>query len=172
MIILASGKTNEVSQRTDATGALWVRLNELRGATGWQMKPQGACLGELCVPLPANKREEWIADAGDDTLLAESTFKLALHFEAVGDSERALRHFAAAQHLAPDNWNYLRQGWTHRGTAYAYLQVLKRTNDLRKNSDKSYYDPMGLPGENHHRFTEPEWLWTPAVRRLKQLLRR
>ena len=52
------------------------------------------------------------------------------------------------------------------------LQVLKRTNDLRKNSDKSYYDPMGLPGENYHRFTEPERLWTPAVRRVKQLLRR
>ena len=51
------------------------------------------------------------------------------------------------------------------------MKVLKRTNDLRKNSDKSYYDPMGLPDENHHRFTEPEWLWTPAVRRLKQLLR-
>ena len=49
---------------------------------------------------------------------------------------------------------------------------LKRTNHLRKNSDKSFYDPMGLPGENHHRFTEPEWLWTPAVRRLKQLVRR
>ena len=65
MIILANGKTNEVSQRTDATGALWVRLDELPGATGWQMKPQGACLGELCVPLPVNKREEWIADADD-----------------------------------------------------------------------------------------------------------
>ena len=105
-------------------------------------------------------------------MLAEATFKLALHFEAVGDSERAWRHFAAAQNLAPDNWNYLRQGWTHKGTGYAYLKVLKRTNDLRKNSDKSFYDPMGLPGENHRRFTEPEWLWTPAVRRLKQLLRR
>ena len=63
MIILANGKTNEVSQRTDDTGALWVRLDELPGATGWQMKPQGACLGELCVPLPVVKREAWIADA-------------------------------------------------------------------------------------------------------------
>ena len=63
LIILANGKTNEVSQRTDATDALWVRLDELRGATGWQMKPEGACLGELCVPLPEDKREEWIADA-------------------------------------------------------------------------------------------------------------
>ena len=115
---------------------------------------------------------ERLKPVDDDTLLAEATFKLALHFEAVGDNERAWRHFTAAQHLAPDNWNYLRQGWTHKGTVYAYLRVLKRTNDLRKNSDKSYYDPMGLPGENHRRFTEPEWLWTPAVRRLKQLLRR
>ena len=108
----------------------------------------------------------------DDALVGEATFKLALHFEAIGDSERALRHFTAAQQLAPDNWNYMRQGWTHRGTAYAHLQVLKRTNHLSKNSDNRYYDPMELPGENYRRFTEPEWLWTPAVRRVKQLLRR
>ena len=61
MIILANGKTTEISQRIDAEGALWVRLDELPGATGWRIKPQGACLGELCVPLPANKREDWAA---------------------------------------------------------------------------------------------------------------
>ena len=106
----------------------------------------------------------------DDTLLAEATFKLALHFEAAGDSERAKEHFAAAGEQAPDNWNYLRQGWTHKGTGYASFKVLKRTKDLRKHSDKSFYDATGLPGENHRRFTEPEWLWTPAVRRLKRML--
>ena len=108
----------------------------------------------------------------DDTLLAEPTFKLALHFEAGGDSERALRHFEAAQRLAPDNWNYHRQGWTHKGTAYAHMQVLKRTTDMRKNSDKNYYDPMELPGENHHQVTQPDWIWTPAVKRIKSLLSR
>ena len=108
----------------------------------------------------------------DDTLLAEATFKLALHFESVGDSERALKHFAAAEELAPDNWNYMRQGWTHKGTAYATLKVLKRTNHMRKNSDKGFYDPMDLPDENYRPFTDTEWLWTPAVRRLKQLLHR
>ena len=102
----------------------------------------------------------------------KATFKLAVHFEAVGDSERALTHFAAAQQLAPDNWNYQRQGWNHKGKIYAGLKVLKRSSNLRKNTDKSFYDPTGLPGEDHHRFTEPEWLWTPAVRRLKQLVRR
>ena len=115
---------------------------------------------------------ERLKPVDDDLRLAEATFKLALHFESVGDSERAWRYFSEAQHLAPDNWNYQRQGWTHKGTIYASLKVLRRTNYLRKNTDKSYYDPMGLPGEDHRRYTEPEWLWTPATRRIKQLLRR
>ena len=115
---------------------------------------------------------ERLKPVDDDTRLAEATFKLALHFEASGDSERALEHFDAAQQLAPDNWNYQRQGWNHKGKIYAGLKVLKRTSDLRKNTDKSFYDPTGLPGEEHHRFTEPEWLWTSAARRLKQLVRR
>ena len=108
----------------------------------------------------------------DDKLLAEATFKLALHFEAAGDSQRASKHFAAAAELAPDNWNYQRQGWTHKGTLYATLKIFQRTSEMRKTSDGSFYDPTGLPGENHRRFTEPEWLWTPAVRRVKQLFRR
>jgi tetratricopeptide (TPR) repeat protein len=118
------------------------------------------------------KLAQQLKPVDDDTRQAEATFKLALHFEAVGDSQRALRHFNAAQQLAPDNWNYLRQGWSHKGTLYAALKVLKRTSYLHKHSDKSFYDPTGLPGENHRRFVEPEWLWTPAVRRVKQLLRR
>ena len=115
---------------------------------------------------------ERLKPVDDDTLLAEATFKLALHFEAVGDSERALEHFDTAQRLAPDNWNYLRQGWTHRGRGYADYRVLRRTNRLRKDPEARYYDPMGLPGEDYHRFSEIEWLWTPAVRRLRQMLRR
>ena len=115
---------------------------------------------------------ELIVGLGDVEGLAEAAFKLALHFEAADDSERAQTHFATAQELAPDNWNYQRQGWTHKGAAYAALKVLRRTSELRKNTDKSFYDPTGLPGENHRRFTETEMLWTPALKRVKQLLRR
>ena len=122
--------------------------------------------------LSSTELAEYLKPVDDDALLAEATFQLALHFEAVGDSERALRYFADAQRLAPDNWNYLRQGWTHKGIAYASLKVLRRTSNLRKTSGKGFYDPMGLPGENYRRYTEYEWLWTPAVRRVKQLLRR
>ena len=64
MIILANGKTNEVAQRGEDAETLWVRLDELP-ATGWHMKPYGACQGHMCVPVPEAKREAWIADAED-----------------------------------------------------------------------------------------------------------
>ena len=74
MIILANDQTTEVAQRTDTRDELWVRLDELQKATGWQLKPEGACLGELCVPLPEAKREAWIADADDWVWLHYSAF--------------------------------------------------------------------------------------------------
>ena len=74
MIILANGKTSEIARRTDDTERLWVRLGELPRATGWQMNPQGMCLGEMCVPLPDHRVEEWIADAEDWVWFCYSEF--------------------------------------------------------------------------------------------------
>ena len=87
MIILANGKTNEVAKRTDADGTLWIRLGDLPGTTGWQMKPQGACLGELCVPLPEDKRSEWIADADDWVWLNYSDFAAMIGQKYVRDGD-------------------------------------------------------------------------------------
>ncbi|MCQ3804081.1 MAG: peroxiredoxin family protein [Acidimicrobiia bacterium] len=74
MIILANGKTKEVAQRSDDTENLWVRIGDLPRATGWQMKRRGMCFGDLCVPLPANRLEEWIADAEDWVWFCYSDF--------------------------------------------------------------------------------------------------
>lgn len=31
-----------------------VSADEFEAGTGWSLKPQGACRGDVCVPLPAN----------------------------------------------------------------------------------------------------------------------
>jgi hypothetical protein len=36
------------------TTQLRVPTAEFEAATGWQLKPEGACKGEMCVPLPAD----------------------------------------------------------------------------------------------------------------------
>ena len=43
-----------------------VGLDELEARTGWSVKPQGACKGEVCVPLPADARPDAGPDAGVD----------------------------------------------------------------------------------------------------------
>ena len=43
---------------------LWLSLDELKTATGWEVRPQGACLGDLCVPIPAGREAEFVRDGG------------------------------------------------------------------------------------------------------------
>ena len=37
--------------------ALHVTKDEFEQGTGWALKPQGACLGDICVPLPQGPTE-------------------------------------------------------------------------------------------------------------------
>ena len=34
------------------TGALWVRKRDLPRVNGFELKPQGACRADLCIPIP------------------------------------------------------------------------------------------------------------------------
>ena len=43
---------------------LWLSLEDLTAATGWERKPQGLCLGERCVPIPPSRRDEWVSPNG------------------------------------------------------------------------------------------------------------
>ena len=43
---------------------------------------------------------------------ADASFKLAVWFHQAGHAELAAKHFARAQALNPDDWNYYRQEWS------------------------------------------------------------
>ena len=75
---------------TQASGAvvegdgLWLRLDELRDATGWELKAEGACLDEMCIPLPDAQRDRFLSGEGSETrcnlaALAHSIGQPVLH---------------------------------------------------------------------------------------------
>ncbi len=42
--------------------ALWIPLSELKAVSGWELKREGVCKDEVCVPVPDARRQALIHD--------------------------------------------------------------------------------------------------------------
>lgn len=58
--LLSDTGVREVAASTEG-GGLWLSPEDMAAATGWEMKPEGLCQGEVCVPVPAGRTEEFAA---------------------------------------------------------------------------------------------------------------
>jgi hypothetical protein len=56
--------------------ALWLESNELKRLTNWQLKPEGICRGDLCVPIPPG---------ADANLISKRDGATYLNFTALAD---------------------------------------------------------------------------------------
>jgi hypothetical protein len=59
-MIIFGDKTSQVPSASAQGDNLWVSLSDLKSATGWELKPEGLCQGDLCVPLPPPRRAEFV----------------------------------------------------------------------------------------------------------------
>jgi len=41
---------------------LWLDASELSAASGWELRPEGACRGDVCVPIPRGREGEFLRD--------------------------------------------------------------------------------------------------------------
>jgi hypothetical protein len=61
MVTLLHEQSETRSQTALVKGEdLWISPHELELATGWTMKPEGFCLGDVCVPVPATDRSRYV----------------------------------------------------------------------------------------------------------------
>jgi hypothetical protein len=58
--ILYDARETEVGGAAADGGRLWIPLDELERSTGWTARPEGLCRGEVCVPVPAARRADWL----------------------------------------------------------------------------------------------------------------
>lgn len=59
IVIGAAGEV-EIASRARADGALWVDRETLRKATGWELKPEGLCQADVCVPVAPGVAEKLV----------------------------------------------------------------------------------------------------------------
>lgn len=86
---------------------LWLAARDVEDATGWVLKPEGFCKGEICVPVPRNRADEFVD--GDEVNAAAlwRHMELPLAHDASGETwvlgESATSRSAQLQSLeAPD----------------------------------------------------------------------
>jgi peroxiredoxin len=72
---------------------------------------------------------------------ADAEFKLAVYFHQRNNDEAARRHFAEAERLNPDSWNYHRQEWSFDPKS-ANGKWLRKVRSL---GGKDYYAPLEFP---------------------------
>jgi hypothetical protein len=92
--IIYGDRPVSVASATAEGNNLWLSLDDLRATTGWEFTPQGVCLGEVCVPIPAGRDADFVAADGKQFNLA--ALARLLHQPAVHDDAHAVWFFGEA----------------------------------------------------------------------------
>jgi AhpC/TSA family len=112
--IIYGDRSASVANATAEGNNLWLSLDDLRATTGWELKPQGACLGEVCVPIPAGRETDFIrADRNQFNLAAlarqlnqpvvhDDAYAVWFFGEAVNARDNAMQSLQAPDFTLPD----------------------------------------------------------------------
>lgn len=77
--VLYEGAATTLERTRSAGNDLWLTVPDLAQAAGWEIKPEGVCRDEMCVPLPAGRDDAFLAEDGGETWFNLSEF--ARHIE-------------------------------------------------------------------------------------------
>ena len=82
----------ETGSATSDRDDLWLSLAELTRITGWELKPEGACRGDVCITIPADRSEMFVRGEASDR---------QFNFAAFG----RLLGAPVLHHASPDIWS-------------------------------------------------------------------
>jgi hypothetical protein len=75
---------------------LWVTLPDLTAASGWELKPEGVCLDEICVPVPDARLPALIRKEPSGTLFNLTEFARLIQQPVAHDEKNAVWYFGPA----------------------------------------------------------------------------
>lgn len=61
-IVLTRQGPVDVPAEMGDDGALWLSAQDTEAVSGWAMKPEGLCRGEICMPVPSARADEFVRD--------------------------------------------------------------------------------------------------------------
>ena len=67
-ILYGPNEAETTAQSVVEVDDLWLPLDELVRTTEWELKPEGACRGDVCVPIPPDRASEFVRGSGAETM--------------------------------------------------------------------------------------------------------
>lgn len=129
--IIYKGRVSQTSGAKAEGDNLWLTSADLTIASGWELKPEGACIGDVCVPIPPAREAEFVRDGGRSFNLAALARHLGqpvVHDDKTGvwyfGESAATRRASFASLQAPDFELPDLDGKTHRLSDYRGKKVL------------------------------------------------
>jgi hypothetical protein len=92
--IIYAGRVSQIGGAKAEGDNLWLSEADMTSASGWELKPQGACMGDVCIPIPPAHANELVRDNGREFNLAA----LARHLDqpVVHDDKNVVWYFGEA----------------------------------------------------------------------------
>jgi hypothetical protein len=90
-VVIYGGRPPEVVGANAEGDSLWLEASDLARASGWDLKPEGVCKGDVCVPLPPAREADFVRDGGRKFNLA--AFARHLGQPIVHDSKNGVWFF-------------------------------------------------------------------------------
>jgi len=93
LTIIYDGVPTEVTASPEPSKDLWITMADLKRATRFVVKPQGVCRDELCFPLPAKRKTEFLSKQGAETWFNLSAFAALLKQPVAPDEKNGVWYF-------------------------------------------------------------------------------
>ena len=123
--VIHEERETEIPRARVAGDALWVSSADASRATGWALRPEGLCRGDICIPEPRGREAEFIQG---DTIEIAGFWRLAGHpvvrnadgrvwvlGTGAGERGRALQSLLAPDFALPDLHGRMHALSDHRG---------------------------------------------------------
>jgi hypothetical protein len=92
-VVIYDDVTSTVRNPLPDEGDLWLTPAALQQATGFLLKPEGACLGDVCVPFPEAERHIFFRNLDGQTYFNLSALARVLEQPTVCDVARGIWAF-------------------------------------------------------------------------------
>lgn len=75
---------------------LWLSPAELTASSGWEIKPEGVCRADICVPVPADRASQLVRDGAGGQWLNLAAFARFIEQPYARDDAGSVWSFSAA----------------------------------------------------------------------------